>query len=30
MEHLFIFGFIFLLTVTLESTWPVKNVGKRH
>ncbi|QPB08054.1 hypothetical protein PQC11_gp006 [Synechococcus phage S-H9-1] len=29
MEHVLIFGFIILLTVTLEMTWPVKNGIKR-
>ena len=29
MEHLFIFGFIILLTITLEYTFPVKDAIKR-
>jgi hypothetical protein len=24
MEHLLIFGFAFLLTATMEATWPIK------
>ena len=25
ISHIFIFGFITLLTITMEMTWPIKN-----
>jgi hypothetical protein len=30
MEHLLVFGFIFLLTATMEYTFPVKDGIKRY